>query len=99
MNDKGEWSLSPAYDITYANGQNFTKNHQMSIVSKVNNFKIEDLIELGIKAGIKKKNSIEIFCCNHYIYIFEYLVLSLSFLYYFLDNLDIFLQFFTAIYK
>jgi len=37
MTKDGEWSLSPAYDITYANGAGFTKNHQMSINAKVNN--------------------------------------------------------------
>ena len=60
MNYKGEWSLSPAYDITYANGKHYTKNHQMSIVGKVNNFEQEDLVQLGVNNGIKKERTIEI---------------------------------------
>lgn len=54
MDRDGNWSLSPAYDISYANGQGFTKNHQMSIVGKVNNFKYDDLIKLAINNDIKK---------------------------------------------
>lgn len=60
MNKDGEWSLSPAYDITYANGQGYTKNHQMSIIGKVNNFEKEDLIKLAQSADIKKIKAMEI---------------------------------------
>ena len=31
---KGTRSLSPAYDITYANGTGYTKNHQLSLRGK-----------------------------------------------------------------
>jgi len=57
MNEHGEWFLSPAYDITYANGNHYTKNHQMSIVGKVNNFTKEDLVLFGVNAGIKKSKA------------------------------------------
>jgi len=60
MSKEGEWSLSPAYDITYANGAGFTKNHQMSINSKVNNITRDDLIALALSADIKKKVAVEI---------------------------------------
>jgi len=60
MNERGEWSLSPAYDITYANGNHYTKNHQMSIVGKVNNFTREDLIMLATNTGIKKSKAEEV---------------------------------------
>ncbi len=63
MDEQGEWSLSPAYDITYANGNYYTKNHQMSIVGKVNNFTREDLITLGTNIGMKKSKAEEII--NH----------------------------------
>lgn len=53
MDEHGNWRLSPAYDITYANGSNFTKNHQMSIVGKVNNFTKKDLLLLANKNDIK----------------------------------------------
>ena len=60
MTKEGEWSLSPAYDITYANGTGFTKNHQMSINGKVNNINKDDLIALALSADIKKKLAVEI---------------------------------------
>jgi len=60
MDKHGTWSLSPAYDITYANGQGFTKNHQMSIVGKVNDFTYEDLLTLANNCDIKKAKAIEI---------------------------------------
>ena len=34
MDEKGIWNLSPAYDITYANGIGYTKNHQLSLRGK-----------------------------------------------------------------
>ena len=60
MDKNGLWALSPAYDITYANGQGFTKNHQMSVVGKVNNFTYEDLLRLADNSDIKKSRAIEI---------------------------------------
>ena len=60
MNKQGDWSLSPAYDITYANGNHYTKNHQMSIVGKVNNFVREDLIALATNAGLKQSKAVKI---------------------------------------
>jgi len=60
MNEKGEWRLSPAYDITYANGQGFTKNHQMSIVGKVNDFTNDDLLMLAKNNDIKESIAQEI---------------------------------------
>lgn len=56
MNKKGVWSLSPAYDVTYAyNPNNFwLKNHQMSINSKLNNFKKEDIIACAQFMNISK---------------------------------------------
>jgi serine/threonine-protein kinase HipA len=60
MDKNGVWRLSPAYDITYANGQGFTKNHQMSILGKVNDFERKDLLDLAFKNDIKKNLAIEI---------------------------------------
>lgn len=57
MDKNGVWSLSPAYDITYANGQHYTKKHQMSIVGKVNHFKYEDLLNLAEVSDIKKNEA------------------------------------------
>ena len=50
----------PAYDITYTNSQGFTKNHQMSIVGKVNNFTYEDLLQLADNNDIKREKAMQI---------------------------------------
>lgn len=57
MNKEGEWSISPAYDITYAyNPNNFwLKNHQMSINGKREN----QLITKKDVLTIAKSNSIK----------------------------------------
>ena len=59
MDPEGRWSITPAYDITYANGMEYTKNHQLSIRGKVNKFTQEDLLyiakESSIKEGLAKK--------------------------------------------
>lgn len=60
MDENGEWRLSPAYDITYANGQGFTKTHQMSIKGKVKDISKKILLELGVEKGIKEQECISI---------------------------------------
>ena len=47
MDEKGTWSLSPTYDITYANGMNYTKNHQLSLRGKTNDFTKKDLLDIA----------------------------------------------------
>ncbi len=56
MNQKGEWSLSPAFDVVFSYNPNgpWTSKHQMQINGKRDNFKIEDLIELGKKADLSE---------------------------------------------
>lgn len=47
MNKEGNWSLAPAYDVTYAfNPENrWTREHQMSLAGKTSGFKTDDLIK------------------------------------------------------
>jgi serine/threonine-protein kinase HipA len=55
MNRRGEWSLSPAYDVSYAlnpTGE-WTSRHQMSINGKRDGFERADLLALAGTAGIK----------------------------------------------
>jgi len=64
MDKKGNWKLSPAYDIAYSFNPkgDWTNKHQMSINGKRDDFTIKDLVELGIKADLselKAKNIIE----------------------------------------
>ncbi len=55
MDRRGNWKLSPAYDITYAYDPHgvWTSQHQMSINGKRDNFSRDDLIALAKIAGIK----------------------------------------------
>jgi len=55
MNRKGEWRLSPAFDVAYSYNPSgkWTSRHQMSIAGKRNNFVGDDLIKLARIGGIK----------------------------------------------
>lgn len=52
MRESGEWELSPAYDVTYAKGNEWTRTHQMSLGGKDDHFTRSDLIEFGAKQDI-----------------------------------------------
>ncbi|MEN9523840.1 MAG: hypothetical protein RL065_2217 [Bacteroidota bacterium] len=60
MNKKGEWSLSPAYDITFAfNPKNFwLKAHQMSVNNKVNEITKNDVLQVAKQCSIKNGEQI-----------------------------------------
>lgn len=62
MNRRGEWSLSPAYDVTYSYNPRglWTSAHQMSISGKRDNFTLTDLIDCAKKSSISKKRAREI---------------------------------------
>ena len=56
MNRRGEWRLSPAFDISYAwnpSGE-WTRQHQMSVNGKRDMFEHEDLLAFASAADIKK---------------------------------------------
>jgi serine/threonine-protein kinase HipA len=59
MNRKGEWRLSPAFDVSYAYNPDggWTHRHQMSLNGKRDKFELSDLIEFGTFGGIKPKKS------------------------------------------
>lgn len=59
MDKNGVWTLSPAYDITYANGAGYTKNHQLSLLGKTSDFTRDDLLEIAKKHSIKIKDANE----------------------------------------
>jgi len=56
MNRSGSWKLSPAYDIAYSYNPrgSWTRDHQMSLAGKRNNFSHEDLLTFGSNAGLKE---------------------------------------------
>ncbi len=55
MNRRGEWRLSPAYDVTYAYNQrgSWTGQHQMSMAGKRRGFEGADLLRFGETSGLK----------------------------------------------
>ncbi len=55
MDKRGEWKLSPAYDVTYSYNPTgiWTSIHQMSANGKRDNFTTKDLIEVGEKISYK----------------------------------------------
>ena len=60
MNHKGEWSLSPAYDLTFPFDpyQSFVIPHKISINNKVKGIERKDLVITAKKAGILHHNEI-----------------------------------------
>jgi serine/threonine-protein kinase HipA len=54
MDKAGQWSLSPAYDMTYAYNPagEFTSCHQMTINRKRDNILIEDFMAVAGRQGI-----------------------------------------------
>lgn len=54
MDRRGSWSLSPAYDLCHSEGSEFTRNHQLSINGKTNDFTKQDLKGLADYAGLPK---------------------------------------------
>jgi Uncharacterized protein related to capsule biosynthesis enzymes len=61
MNRKGEWRLSPAYDVTYAYDPlgKWTSRHQMSLQGKRDDFTRGDLIAFASVGGMKARRAEE----------------------------------------
>ena len=53
MDRGGQWSLAPAYDLTFARGKGYTRQHQMSLADKRDGFTGQDLIDFAAKFGIR----------------------------------------------
>lgn len=62
MDRKGHWSLSPAYDVTYAYNPlgEWTKYHQMRINGKIDQISQEDLLQAANAMKIKEQKALEI---------------------------------------
>lgn len=62
MDKTGTWSLSPAFDVTYAynpEGQ-WTARHQMTVNGKTDHFEWEDFRACAAAAGLKRGRDREI---------------------------------------
>lgn len=55
MDRSGSWRLSPAYDVAYAYNPSgsWTRDHQMSVAGKRNDFTHVDLMDFAANAGLK----------------------------------------------
>lgn len=62
MDRSGQWSLSPAYDVAYAyNPQGtWTREHQMSLAGRRNDFGRDDFFHFAATAGVKKRKALKI---------------------------------------
>ena len=62
MDRSGQWALSPAYDLAYSYnpGGPWTRNHQMSLNGRRNNFEREDLLQFAAPAGLKWRKALDI---------------------------------------
>lgn len=60
MDRAGRWSLSPAYDVTYAHNPagRWTNQHQMTIGGKRDHFSKKDLATLGTSIGVRNPHSV-----------------------------------------
>jgi serine/threonine-protein kinase HipA len=60
MDQTGKWSLSPAYDMSWAYNSNglWTQTHQMSIRGKQKDITREDLLEVARQMNIKHPNEL-----------------------------------------
>lgn len=59
MNRKGEWRLSPAFDIGFAYNPDgsWTHQHQMSLNGKRDHFERDDLMQFGAFCGMKPRKA------------------------------------------
>ena len=55
MDSRGQWSLSPAFDIVYAYNPDgaWTSQHQMSLNGKTDGFGLDDLLTFGKFSDLK----------------------------------------------
>lgn len=58
MDRQGQWELSPAFDVTYANGEGWTREHQMTIRGKTDGFTRADLLSIGDTFKVRRAEEI-----------------------------------------
>jgi serine/threonine-protein kinase HipA len=54
MNPDGQWALAPAFDVTYARGDEWTRTHQMTLGGKDDDFVRDDLLQLGAMMDVPR---------------------------------------------
>ncbi len=58
MDPSGAWSLTPAYDLTFAKGRGWTATHQMRVADKRRDITHDDLEGVGRSFGIRAPSRI-----------------------------------------
>ena len=58
MRPDGEWSLAPAYDVTFAREVDWTSEHQMRVRDKTAGIRESDLLAVARDFGVKKPERI-----------------------------------------
>ena len=58
MTPDGSWSLSPAFDVTFARGSEWTRTHQMTLGGKSDDFTRSDLLALGATMDLPKQGAL-----------------------------------------
>lgn len=58
MDRTGSWSLTPAYDVTFAMGRGFTATHQMRVADKRSDITRRDLLAVAETFGIRNPGGI-----------------------------------------
>ena len=61
MDRSGNWSLSPAYDVAYAYNPSgaWTRDHQMSLAGRRNDFERDDILRFAAAIGIRSRKALE----------------------------------------
>ena len=54
MDRRGQWGITPAYDLCHSHGSAFTRFHQLSLNGKTTDFTLNDLKSLAEYAGLKQ---------------------------------------------
>ena len=62
MDRSGKWALSPAYDVAYACNPSgaWTRDHQMSLAGRRNDFERDDIHQFATSIGVKKRKALQI---------------------------------------
>ncbi len=62
MDRSGKWTLSPAYDLVYAYNPrgSWTRDHQMSLAGRRNDFERDDILRFATSIGLKSRRALEI---------------------------------------
>ncbi len=59
MNQRGNWSLAPAYDLSFAENNDWTSQHQMAVAGKFLDINRKDCLQVATAFDIRKNRAVE----------------------------------------